>query len=87
MAFSTNDTDPDSADNPFTQLHVVGVCKASPISGFSGTPGVVPVTVTAPAHGLQNGSTILISGYGGHPSYNGYHVVDRHRPGHFHAAC
>ena len=71
----TNDTDPDSSDNPYTQLHVVGVCKASPIGGFSGTSGVSPVTVTATAHGLQTGATVLISGYGGHPSYNGYQLV------------
>lgn len=70
-----NDTDPDTDGNPFTQLKLIGVCQAQAIGGFSGTAGVSPVTVTAPAHGLATGTTVLISGYGGHPSYNGYHVV------------
>ena len=70
-----NDTDPDTDGNPFTQLKLIGVCQAQAIVGFSGTPGVSPVTVNAPAHGLANGTTVLVSGYGGHPSYNGYHVV------------
>jgi VCBS repeat-containing protein len=70
-----NDTDPDTDGNPFTQLKLIGVCQAKAIGGFSGTPGVSPVTVTAPGHGLQTGTTVLISGYGGHPSYNGYQVV------------
>ncbi|MCW1922135.1 Ig-like domain-containing protein [Luteolibacter arcticus] len=70
-----NDTDPDTDGNPFTQLKVIGVCQAKAIGGFSGTAGVSPVTVTAPGHGLSTGATVLISGYGGHPSYNGYHVV------------
>ena len=70
-----NDTDPDDDGNPFTQLKLIGVCQAKAIGGFSGTAGVSPVTVTAPGHGLQTGTTVLISGYGGHPSYNGYHVV------------
>jgi VCBS repeat-containing protein len=70
-----NDTDPDTDAPTFTSLKVIGVCQAEAIGGFSGTPGATPVTVTAPAHGLANGTTVLISGYGGHPSYNGYHVV------------
>ncbi|MCW1883826.1 Ig-like domain-containing protein [Luteolibacter flavescens] len=70
-----NDTDPDTDGNPYTQLKVVGVCQAKAIGGFSGTAGASPVTVTAPGHGLQSGTTVLISGYGGHPSYNGYHVA------------
>lgn len=70
-----NDSDPDTNDQPFTQLRVVGVCRANPISGYAGTAGSAPVTVTAPAHGLQTGAVVLISGYGGHPSYNGYHPV------------
>lgn len=71
----SNDTDPDTDGNPFTQLKLIGVCQAQAIGGFSGTAGVSPVTVTAPAHGLATGTTVLVSGYGGHPSYNGYHVV------------
>ena len=70
-----NDTDPDTDASTFTSLKVIGVCQAKVIGNFSGTPGASPVTVTAPAHGLVNGTTVLISGYGGHPSYNGYHVV------------
>ncbi|WP_367871018.1 Ig-like domain-containing protein [Luteolibacter sp. Populi] len=70
-----NDSDPDTNDQPFSQLHVVGVCQVNPITSFSGTSGEAPVTVSAPAHGLAGGSTVLISGYGGHRSYNGYHAV------------
>ncbi len=70
-----NDNDPDTNDKPFTQLKVVGVCQAAPVTNYSGTPGTSPVTVTVPAHGLTTGTTILISGYGGHTSYNGYQTV------------
>jgi VCBS repeat-containing protein len=70
-----NDSDPDTNDQPFSQLRVVGVCQVNPITGYSGTVGSSPVTVTAPAHGLTAGATVLISGYGGHTSYNGYHAV------------
>lgn len=70
-----NDSDPDTDDNPFSKLHVIGVCQANSVTGFTGTPGTAPVTVTAPAHGLASGATVLISGYGGHPSYNGYQLA------------
>jgi|GEM_PF-1043302 len=70
-----NDSDPDTDAPTFTSLKVIGVCQAEAIVNFSGTPGASPVTVTAPAHGLAAGTTVLISGYGGHPSYNGYHLV------------
>lgn len=70
-----NDTDPDTDGNPFTKLKLIGVCQAQAILGFSGSAGVSPVTVNAPAHGLADGTTVLISGYGGHRSYNGYHVA------------
>lgn len=71
----SNDTDPDTDDIPYSKLHVVGVCQATPISGYGATPGNTAVTVTSPAHGLSNGARILISDYGGHPSYNGYHDI------------
>ncbi len=70
-----NDSDPDTNDQPFTKLRVVGVCQARAIGGFSGSPGQSPVTVTSTAHGLEDGTTVLVSGYGGHPSYNGYHLA------------
>ena len=35
----------------------------------------MPVTVHAAAHGLSTGDEVLIANYGGHPSYNGYHIV------------
>lgn len=70
-----NDSDPDTNDQPFSQLRVVGVCQVHAITGYSGTPGSSPVTVTAPAHGLTAGASLLISGYSGHTSYNGYHTV------------
>ncbi|MCH7226909.1 Ig-like domain-containing protein [Haloferula sp. A504] len=71
----SNDSDPDTNDQPFTQLRLVGVCQAADITDFTGTPGESPVTVTSPGHGISDGETILISGYVGHPSYNAYHVV------------
>jgi VCBS repeat-containing protein len=70
-----NDSDPDTDASTFAALKVIGVCQAQAIGGYSGTAGASPVTVSAPGHGLVNGTTVLISGYGGHPSYNGYHVV------------
>src|SRR5690606_29468513 len=70
-----NDSDPDTNDQPFSQLRVVGVCQVNAITGYSGTPGSLPVTVNAPAHGLAAGATVLISGYSGHTSYNGYHAI------------
>jgi VCBS repeat-containing protein len=70
-----NDLDPDTDDIPFTKLHVVGVTMAEQVIGYSQTPGSGTVTVSAPSHGLANGETILISGYGGDSSYNGYHII------------
>ncbi len=52
----TNDSDPDTNDQPFTQLRVVGVCQVNAITAYSGTVGSSPVTVTAPAHGLAAGA-------------------------------
>jgi len=43
---------------------------AQGIVGYTGTPGQQPVIVTAPNHGLDDGRTITIAGYGGSPSYN-----------------
>lgn len=71
----SNDDDIDS-DDTWASLRVVGVLgSVNEIAGYAGTPGATPVTVTAPAHGLTSGDEILIANYGGHPSYNGYHVV------------
>ena len=75
LGLLANDTDPDTDDMPFKKLKVIGVCQAQPVGGYSGTAGMGPVTVTAANHNLADGTTILISGYGGHPSYNGYHPV------------
>lgn len=71
----SNDDDVDS-DDTWSSLRVVGVLgSVNEIAAYTGAPGVVPVTVTAPAHGLTSGDQILIANYGGHPSYNGYHTV------------
>ncbi len=37
--------------------------------------GITPVNVEATGHGLTTGQTVVISGYGGDPTYNGSHVV------------
>ena len=71
----SNDTDIDT-DDTWETLRVAGVLGAvNPITGYSGTPGQMPVTVHAPAHGLSTGDEVLIANYGGHPTYNGYHAV------------
>ncbi len=70
-----NDSDPDTDDDAST-LHVVGVVgSAHVITNFAGTAGESPVLVSSPAHGLADGTVILISGYAGHPSYNGFQQV------------
>ncbi|MCC7377683.1 MAG: tandem-95 repeat protein [Verrucomicrobiales bacterium] len=70
-----NDDDPDTDDNN-THLRVVGVVSAvHSIADYSGTPGQTPVAVESVDHGLTDGQVILISGYGGHVSYNGFHAV------------
>ncbi|MBL9139747.1 MAG: tandem-95 repeat protein, partial [Verrucomicrobiales bacterium] len=71
-----NDDDVDTDDNN-THLRVVGVVSSvESIAGYSGVVGESPVTVTSADHGLSDGEVILISGFGGHASYNGFHVVD-----------
>jgi VCBS repeat-containing protein len=74
-AVLSNDTDPDTDDNTFRRLHVVGVTQAKAVTGYSGTPGAAPVTVTLAGHGLTTGDEVLISGYGGHSSYNATHLA------------
>jgi VCBS repeat-containing protein len=70
-----NDLDPDS-DDTGTTLSIIGVAGVlHPASGYSGTVGRSPVSVTASNHGLVEGDTILLSGYGGHASYNNLHDV------------
>ncbi len=70
-----NDSDIDTDDDN-TSLLVVGVLdEVFAISSFSGTEQVSPVTVHSVSHGLTSGDLIVISGYGGHPSYNGEHAV------------
>ncbi|MES2706851.1 MAG: lamin tail domain-containing protein [Verrucomicrobiota bacterium] len=41
-----------------------------PVTGYTGTPGAAPVTVTSAAHGLATGEVITISGYGGFSAFN-----------------
>lgn len=80
VALLPNDTDPDDDDNQivngtYKHLKVVGVCQASSISEYETASGGSLTKVTASNHGLATGTVVLISGYGGHPSYNGYHEV------------
>jgi VCBS repeat-containing protein len=74
-AVLSNDTDPDTDDNTFRKLHIVGVTQAKAVTNYSGTAGEAPVTVTIAGHGLATGDSVLISGYGGHSSYNATHVA------------
>ncbi len=74
-----NDHDPDE-DDEGVSLRIIGaVGQPQPVGNYAGTPDASPVTVTATHHGLVSGDTVLISGYGGHASYNNLHpatVVD-----------
>jgi hypothetical protein len=75
VSLLSNDDDVDTDDSNAT-IKIVGVLgSVAPITDYSGTPGVAPVTVASSGHGLADGTRILLSGYGGHPSYNGYHPV------------
>ena len=70
-----NDDDIDS-DDTWQTLRLVGILgSVHAILNYTGTPGLSPVTVHAPAHGLASGDVVLIANYGGHPSYNGYNAV------------
>ena len=70
-----NDLDPD-VDDGGVSLRIIGVASnLNAVEDFSGTVGQVPVTVVSTNHGLTAGNTVLISGYGGHSSYNGLHSV------------
>ena len=70
-----NDTDVDTDDDAGSLL-VVGVLdEVKAITSYSGTAGAAPVTVHCANHGLSTGEMIVISGYGGHPSYNGEQAV------------
>jgi len=70
-----NDSDIDTDDNN-SSLLVVGVLDGvTAIDSFSGTENLTPVTVHSAYHGLTTGDSIVISGYDGHPTYNGEHLV------------
>ncbi|VGO20755.1 Ig-like domain-containing protein [Pontiella sulfatireligans] len=70
-----NDDDIDTDDNTNT-LTIVGVLdEVNVIQNVSGNLGDSVVTIESIGHGLVSGSQIVISGYGGHPSYNGSQVV------------
>ncbi len=75
ISLLANDRDID--DDPATLLVVGVVGEVHAITNYEGTPGVAPVIVRAPNHGLADGTEVLISGYGGHPSYNGFHTITR----------
>lgn len=64
-------------DDDATSLHVVGVTGEvfDAIDGYSPVPDGTGVVVHAVNHGLEDGTTILIAGYTGHPSYNGFHEI------------
>ncbi|MDA3923259.1 MAG: Ig-like domain-containing protein [Kiritimatiellae bacterium] len=71
----SNDDDIDTDDDE-TSLLVVGVLDSvTAIDDFTGTNNVSPVTVHSAAHGLTTGDQIVISGYSGHPLYNGEQAV------------
>ena len=71
----SNDFDIDT-DDTWETLRIIGVLGSlNTIANYEGTPGEMPVTVQAPAHGLSDDDEVLIANYGGHPSYNGYHEI------------
>ena len=77
VAVLADDTDPDDDDSvaatgTYKHLKLVGVCQAAPITNYESHLDGSVTKVTAANHGLSTGTTVLISGYGGHPSYNGY---------------
>lgn len=70
-----NDDDTDLDDDGGT-LYVVGVVSnVNAIGGYASAADGAAVVVTSPAHGLADGTVVLISGYGGHASYNGFHEI------------
>ncbi len=77
FALLPNDGDVDTDDDS-SSLRITGVVgEVTGIGDFSAPaePPTERVIVTSPAHGLDDGTEILISGYGGHPSYNGFHNI------------
>ncbi|HOX01951.1 MAG TPA: Ig-like domain-containing protein [Candidatus Paceibacterota bacterium] len=68
-----NDDDPDSDDGP-ASLTLVGVAAGvQAILDFAPGDTAGTVKVHSPNHQLADGTVILISGYGGYRSYNGFH--------------
>ncbi len=75
ISLLANDDDVDT-DDDFTTLKVTGVLsRTNVITAFIGTNGLSPVLVQSTNHGLANGASVLIANYGGHPSYNAYHII------------
>ena len=74
VSLLANDSDVDTDDTAGTLKVVAVVGQVHPITGYSPSAENL-VLVTSPGHGLGPDSTILISGYGGHPSYNAFHAV------------
>ena len=71
-----NDKDPDS-DDEGESLRVIGVLSSvDPVDGYEADAQTGKVVVKSQAHGLQGAESVLISGYGGHPSYNAIHLIE-----------
>lgn len=75
ISLLANDIDVDTDDDAST-LQIVGVLsRVFSVLAYDGVENEIGVAVTSPGHGLATGDVLLISGYGGHPSYNGFHLV------------
>ena len=71
-----NDKDPDS-DDEGESLRVIGVLNSvEQVNGYEADSQTGKVVVKSLAHGLQGAESVLISGYGGHPSYNALHIIE-----------
>ncbi len=70
-----NDDDPDSDDGP-ASLTLVGIVGGvQPILDYAPGATAGNLKVHSPNHHLADGTVILISGYGGYRSYNGFHRI------------
>ena len=79
--FANDDRFEVAADGTGFVLHVVANDRnltgtGQPVLGYSGGPGVAPVTVSAPGHGLATGAAVSIEGYGGTGLYNRVHRIE-----------
>ena len=74
VSLLANDSDLDTDDAAATLKVVAVVGQVHPVTDYAPSTNN-QILVTSPSHGLASGNSVLISGYGGHPSYNAFHAV------------